>query len=74
MKFKEVCRDIKSLKIQGAYNVAVAGIKAIKLKGFSAKKLLDLRATEPALRNGLKFAKKFGAEKALEHFEEEGVL
>lgn len=70
MKFKEVCKDIKSLKIQGAYNVAVAGIKAMKLKGFDSKKILALRPTEPALCNGLKFAKRFGINKALAHFED----
>ena len=69
MKFKDVVKKIKEVKIQGARNIAIAGIKAIKLKGFSAKKLLSLRVTEPALRNGLKYAKKFGVEKALEHFE-----
>lgn len=70
MNFNEVCKAIKNLKIQGAVNVAIAGIKAMKLKGFSFKKILGLRPTEPALRNGLKFAKKFGADLALKHFKD----
>ena len=38
MGFKEVCRDIKSLKIQGAMSIAIAGIKAMSMKGFDEKK------------------------------------
>lgn len=70
MKFSDVCRKIKNLEIQGAENIAKAGVKALSLKGASVKKLLSLRPTEPMLRNSLKFAKKFGVEKTFEHFKE----
>lgn len=70
MGFKEVCRDIKSLRIQGAKNVAIAGIKALSMKGFDLKRILSLRSTEPALRNGIKYAQKYGQEKALNYFKE----
>lgn len=68
MGFKEVCKSIKDLKVQGAFNVAIAGVKAMNLKGFSAKKLLSLRPTEPMLRNSLKFARKNGTKKTFEYF------
>ncbi len=68
MGFKDVCRDIKSLKIQGAMSVAIAGIKAMSMKGFNEKKILSLRPTEPALRNGIKYAKKHGEKEALEYY------
>ena len=70
MGFKEVCRDIKSLKIQGAMSIAIAGIKAMSMKGFDEKKILSLRPTEPALRNGIKFAKKHGQKEALNYYHE----
>lgn len=63
--YEETCKKIKSLEIQGAENIAVAGLKAFgeKLKETSdpeklheyIKELSQLRATEPALRNGLKY-------------------
>lgn len=70
MNFSKVCKKIKNLEIQGAENIAKEGVKALSLKGASVKKLLSLRPTEPCLKNALKFAKKFGSEKALEHFDE----
>jgi len=67
MSFKKIIQDIKSLKIQGAENVGLAGAKALiyvlkEAKTKDAKKLLSLlkkarlilfkaRATEPFLRN-----------------------
>jgi len=75
MSFNKICKDIKSLKIQGATNVAKAGIKALRIKNDkkAIKKLLSLRPTEPALRNTIKFVKedpkKLGKE-ALNHFKE----
>jgi ribose 1,5-bisphosphate isomerase len=69
MGFKEVCRDIKSLKIQGAENVAIRGIKALSMQNADVKTLLSLRPTEPMLRNAVKFYKENGEEKTLEHFE-----
>jgi len=75
MSFEQICKDIKSLKIQGAVNVAKEGVKALKLKHDpkSIKKLISLRATEPALRNAIKFSLKDikkNPDKALKHFEE----
>ncbi len=67
MNFKELLKKIKEVKIQGATNITIAGIKAMSLKGFSEKKLLKVRPTEPLLKNSLKFAKKYGQEKAIEH-------
>lgn len=67
MKFSDVVKKIKEVKIQGATNIALSGIKSMSLKGFSARKLLQIRPTEPMLRNALKFAKKYGQEKAIEN-------
>src|SRR3989344_4375060 len=60
MNFEKICRDIKTLKIQGAENIAIAGLKAISLKRDkkSVKKLLNLRETEPLLRNSVRFVLK----------------
>ncbi len=54
--FNQICRNIKSIKIQGAENIAKAGLKAFELipKQSSKKKLLSLRPTEPMLENVLK--------------------
>lgn len=51
--FNKLCKDIKGLKIQGAENVAKAGLKALSIKQdkSSIKKLLSLRPTEPLLKN-----------------------
>ena len=73
-KFEQICKDIKSLKIQGAVNVAKEGVKALKLKhdSDSIKKLIGLRPTEPALRNAIKFSLKDikkNPDKVLKHFE-----
>tara|TARA_Y100000034_G_scaffold130667_1_gene189637 strand:- start:2118 stop:3524 length:1407 start_codon:yes stop_codon:yes gene_type:complete len=74
-KFKKICSDIKSLKIQGAVNVARKGLEAYSLKPnkTSIKKLLSLRPTEPMLRNVLDYAERFSvrdAEKLVDrHFE-----
>ena len=55
-KFNKILEDIKSVKIQGAENVAKAGIKAflIEPNKFSAKKILAVRPTEPLLQNAIK--------------------
>jgi len=51
--FNKICKDIKSIKIQGATNVAKQGFKAYKLISTksSIKKILSLRPTEPMLFN-----------------------
>lgn len=71
MKFDEIVRKIKDVKIQGARNIAIAGLKAYSMRPTkeTIKKLLSLRKTEPALFNALKFAQKYSVEEALEHFE-----
>jgi translation initiation factor 2B subunit (eIF-2B alpha/beta/delta family) len=57
-RFNQICRDIKSVKIQGARNVALAGLEAYKLNpGEASKKLISsLRPTEPFLINVLRQA------------------
>ncbi len=59
MGFNEICMDIKSLKIQGAENVARAAIRALSYRhdAASIKRLLGLRPTEPCLRNAIRCAK-----------------
>jgi translation initiation factor 2B subunit (eIF-2B alpha/beta/delta family) len=57
-RFDKICRDIKSIKIQGARNVALAGLEAYKLnQGEASKRLISsLRPTEPFLINVLRQA------------------
>jgi translation initiation factor 2B subunit (eIF-2B alpha/beta/delta family) len=57
-QFNKITKDIKSIKIQGAKNVAKAGFRAYKLvpTKISQNKLLSLRSTEPMLENLLKIA------------------
>lgn len=65
MKYENIIRDIKNLKIQGAQNIAVKGIEAFgmklketddeeKLKSY-IEEIIATRATEPAMRNGVNF-------------------
>ncbi len=75
MDFNKIIKEIKSLKIQGAENVARAGIKALKLKHDtnSINKIISARPTEPCLRNAIRFALmdiKKNADLALKHFDE----
>lgn len=55
-KFNQICKDIKSIKIQGATNVAKYGILAYSLNPTkqAEKILLNLRPTEPALANAIR--------------------
>lgn len=71
-RFDKICQDIKSIKIQGATNVAKAGIQAYLLKpsAKTKKKLFSLRPTEPALFNSLNLLEKHSSEKIISHFEE----
>ena len=57
-KFNQISKDIKSIKIQGARNIAIAGFQAYKLfpTEKAKQKLLSLRPTEPMLANILKQA------------------
>jgi len=55
-------RDIKSMKIQGAENIARAAIVAWKKstnKKYAVRRLVAARPTEPMLRNVLKYLEKF---------------
>ncbi|EKD64090.1 MAG: ribose-1/5-bisphosphate isomerase [uncultured bacterium] len=85
MSISQVAKDIKSLKIQGATQIAVAAVLAIaaeikknptkKSLQASAKKLILARETEPALRNAVNYCvanfqkDPLIAKKAIEHFE-----
>lgn len=71
-RFDRVCHDIKSIKIQGAESVAIAGLKAYNLVHThdAIERLLSLRATEPALKNALDYAKRFSVSAALKHFKD----
>ena len=54
--FNKILEDIKSIKIQGAENIAKAGIKAFLLSPTkqSSKKILKTRPTEPLMQNAIK--------------------
>ena len=69
-RFKKICRDIKSIKIQGATNVAKAALKAYYLYPNSVTKriLIHLRSTEPMLTHVLELADKQPKQKILNHF------
>jgi ribose 1,5-bisphosphate isomerase len=58
--FDKILKDIKEIKIQGARNVAKAGLKAYSLFPTSStkRKLLSLRPTEPMMENILNMAEK----------------
>lgn len=73
-KFNKICKDISSLKIQGAENIAKAALEALRYKNDkpAVKKLISLRPTEPKLLNALEYAEKYGINNALEYFEKAG--
>ncbi len=58
-KFNKIYKDIKSLKTQGANNIALAGLSALELNPSkkSIKKILSTRPTEPTLKNAITFAR-----------------
>ncbi len=60
-RFENICQDIKSIKIQGAENIARAALKALLIRhdSQSVKKLISLRPTEPCLRNCITHALSF---------------
>ena len=68
--FNKICKDIKSIKIQGARNIAKAGLKAYHLipTKTSKKELLSLRPTEPMLERVLNLADKLSYNEILNHF------
>ncbi len=69
--FDKIARDIKSVKIQGARNIAKAALYAYSLipTKASVRKLLSLRPTEPMLEKVLNLIKKEPPQKILKHFD-----
>jgi len=69
-QFNKICKDIKSIKIQGARNIAKAGLKAYNLQPTkqAKQKLLSLRPTEPMLQKVLELTKTQSTEQILQHF------
>ena len=69
-QFNKIVQDIKSIKIQGATNVAKAALKAYSLlPGKNSRKiLLASRPTEPMMERVLALAEDFPKNKILDHF------
>lgn len=85
MTYEEIIEGIKNLEIQGAQNIAMKGIEAFGIKLKETKdeetlrtymaEIIATRATEPAMRNGIKYCfanrdQEDIAEKAINHFKE----
>jgi len=70
-RFDKIAEDIKSIKIQGARNIAKQALYAYELfpTEKSRKKLISLRPTEPMLFHVLELAKKEPYEKIISHFD-----
>ncbi|MBT4376330.1 hypothetical protein HOD29_03065 [archaeon] len=70
-EFNKISKDIKSLKIQGARNIAKKALYAYHLipTKASLKKLISLRPTEPMLSNVLHKAENEKYETILKHFD-----
>lgn len=71
-RFNQILKEINSVKIQGARNVAKAALKAYFLlpTKVSKKKLLASRSTEPMMENVLDLAENFSEEEILSHFDD----
>lgn len=72
-EFNRILKDIKSIKIQGARNIARVALKAYSLISTknSKNKLLNSRPTEPMMKNVLDLAEKNIPEnKIFRHFDE----
>jgi ribose 1,5-bisphosphate isomerase len=71
-RFNEIIKDIKSIKIQGARNIAKAALFAFFLfpNKHTIQKLISLRPTEPMLHKVLSLVDKFSKEQILLHFDE----
>ena len=69
-QFNQICKDIKNVKIQGARNIAKAGLKAYSLiqTKTSKEKLLSLRPSEPMLEKVLVLTDKIAYNKIIDHF------
>ena len=70
-RFNQISKDIKSIKIQGARNIAKAAFYAYKLKPTtkSKQKLISLRPTEPMLINILNRADELSHQEILNHID-----
>ena len=69
--FEKICKDISSLKIQGAEEIAKKAFYAYKLipTKSSKRKLLSLRPTEPMLENVLNLADKLSYKELIKKLE-----
>jgi len=70
-RFDKISRDIKSIKIQGARNIAKSALYAYSLVPTkkSIQTLLSLRPTEPMLEKVLVLVQRNSPKKILEHFD-----
>jgi len=70
-EFNQIAKDIKTIKIQGARNIAKRALYAYHLfpTRKSIKKLISLRPTEPMLVNVLHRAEKEPYDKIVKHFD-----
>lgn len=71
-KVNKILKNIKTLKIQGARNIAKSALYAYSLlpNKETKQKLISARPTEPMLVNTLHNFEKLGYKKTLEHFDE----
>jgi translation initiation factor 2B subunit (eIF-2B alpha/beta/delta family) len=71
-RFEKILKDIKSIKIQGARNIAKSALNAYYLipNNASIKKLVSIRPTEPMLQKVLDLTKNQTQKEILEHFEQ----
>lgn len=71
-RFNRICKNIKSIEIQGARQVARAALYAYSLEktNESKQKLISLRPTEPMLVNVLNKADKTPYKEIIKHFDE----
>ena len=69
-KLRKIYKEIKNVKIQGATNIAKAGVEAYFLSPTSKnrKKIVGLRPTEPMLSNAVNLANEWPKEEILRHF------
>ena len=72
LRFNQIARKIKEVKIQGATNVAKAALQAYYLypNKITKRVLLNLRPTEPMLSHVLELVDKMPKQKILAHFED----
>jgi len=70
-EFNKILKDIKSIKIQGARNIAKKALYAYSLipNKISKKRLLSSRPTEPMMEKVLNLAEKKNFREIQEHFE-----